>query len=317
MRILALSLLILFAPVGSIAGSAEVIAQFEQAWSAWAKTNRIRKGAMIVTLNGKTVHQSAFGTDANGRFELASLSKAITAVCVDALIRSGRLRYDTRLEELLQGPIADPALARATVAQLVTHSAGIGPDSTQQTMRRWVGSTKPRHDDVAATVMNRRNQKGTPGKFYYNNENYALLGVIVETVTGEDYANACNRLAVNGRARLSRSTGGFAPWGGWTMTLNDFAAFHARNFGSRQPNGSARKSLGGGAYYGMGTFWRQSSSRYNYWHFGKHCFSGKLNAGSFSVSWQGTWGIVVAYDACVSDQSNNDLDAAFVRIVYR
>ena len=66
------------------------------------------------------------------RSRVASLSKAITAVCTTTLIREGKLRFDTPLGEILARAPArypeprDGRLRAATIAQLLTHRSGFG-----------------------------------------------------------------------------------------------------------------------------------------------------------------------------------------------
>ena len=87
-----------------------VVIRLEATWSGWAKKNGVKHGAMHITRRGKPVYNSEIDASADQRFELASLSKAITAVCVDALVKKGQLGYDTTLADVLDGPFADPAL---------------------------------------------------------------------------------------------------------------------------------------------------------------------------------------------------------------
>lgn len=302
---------------GATAADDPVITRLEAAWSMWAKKNGVKHGAMIVTRRGKPAYTSEINASVDQQFDLASLSKAITAVCVDALVRQGKLHYDTALADILDGPFRDPALGKATIAQLITHSAGLGPDSTQKTMVKWRGSTTPRHNQVTATVLARKKQKGPRGKHSYNNENYAVLGTVIEKVTGRPYVKACNQMVAKGKAHVSPTYGGYAPWGGWTMSLTDYASFHARNFGRFNPSQGARVAVGGnGAHYGLGTYWRSSGRASNYWHFGALCFSSRESLGAFSVSWQGNWGVVVAYDICVTGKKAANLDSVLSKAVF-
>jgi CubicO group peptidase (beta-lactamase class C family) len=62
---------------------------------------------------------------------VASLSKAVTAVCVAGLIERGRLSFETPLSQALArtmmrvGQPADPRLSAVTISQLLVHRAGL------------------------------------------------------------------------------------------------------------------------------------------------------------------------------------------------
>ena len=316
-----LVLMLILSAGGLRAGDAETIARIEAAWAGWGDKVGAKARALVITRNGTIVHQAAKGMDAGEKVELASLSKAITGVCIDRLVRQGLVRYDTSIGEALGEAPRDPALAGATVGDLVTQSAGIWPDSTQEAMPRWLGSKASRNADVARTVLSRKRQRGQPGRHAYNNENYALLGRIVEKVTGKSYAAVCAGVAPG--AVLSPRSGGFAAWGGWRMSLADYARFHAEHFGAgssigKSPGRYPDVALGGGAHYGPGVYWRASAGRFNFWHFGSYCMRGRLETTTYAVSWQGRWGVVAAYPGkCTTEAQRNALDAAFVAAVFR
>src|SRR6056297_133826 len=143
-------------------------------FGAWARAEGAEATAMRVLLDGAPVH----GSHADRPVDLASNSKAITALCVVSLVDDGSLRWDMPLAEALDRGAFD-----ATLAELVTHSAGIGQDTTQLRMGFWLNEDTPRHAHVTDLVLNRSNQRGTRGQFAYSNENYALLGRIIELTT--------------------------------------------------------------------------------------------------------------------------------------
>ncbi|WP_193749885.1 serine hydrolase domain-containing protein [Shimia sp. SK013] len=304
------------------ANDAATIAKFDAAWTKWADKVGVRNGAFVVTKNGKIVHRAGRNANTTQPFEMHSLSKAVTGVCVAGLVGAGQVKYSDTVGQILGESVTfkDKRVSQVTVAQLLTHTSGLKPDSTQRDMGKWLGSTKPRHDAVIATVARRKKQQGVPGRFFYSNENYAVLGKIIEVASGRSYLQTCGKYVPGGKA--SSLTGGFAPWGGWKMSVESYAAFHSKNFGAtskigRAPSRHANAGLGGGAHYGLGTFWRPSGGRFNFWHFGKHCFRGRLMAGSYAVSWMGKWGVVAAYDVCTSDRQNGALDEAMVAVVYK
>lgn len=144
------------------------------------------------------------------------------------LVEEGRLKWSDELDDFLgRGPDG------LTAAALVTHTAGLGPDSTQDTMGRWLKSDVHQSAKVLEAVEGCA-LASEPGRYAYSSENYALLGLMIEAASGEGYRDACG-------ARVFEPAGvdvpppsrteGFLPWGGWTMPSDDFAKLHAYWFG--------------------------------------------------------------------------------------
>lgn len=250
-RLTCLAALTLFVPL-SIAAADPV-----DAFAEWANAQGASETAIAVLRGGALANVQ----DAERPRDLASNSKVITALCIRALIQDGALAWDTPLSDALG--MAAPA---ATLAELVTHTGGIGPDSTQLRMAFWLNEKHPRHADVARTVLKRVRQSGTRGAFSYNNENYALLGRIIETVTGQRYEVACRARVLTPAGvsgALSPRFGAFAAWGGWRMSMKDHARLVTHWFGPGRPLGmdplaGPHVEVGRGRFYGLGmTYKRQ------------------------------------------------------------
>lgn len=117
------------------------------------------------------------------RFRVASHSKSFTATAVMKLRDQDRLRLDDRAGEFVSG--LHPAVARATVAQLLSHSAGIvrdGLDAGQwQDRRPFLNEAELRAALAEAPTL----PAGT--RFKYSNHGFGLAGLVIEAVTGEPY----------------------------------------------------------------------------------------------------------------------------------
>jgi CubicO group peptidase (beta-lactamase class C family) len=123
------------------------------------------------------------------RFRAASHSKSFAAAAVMKLSERRRLRLDDPIGRYVDG--LHPALARATLAQLLSHASGVvrdGPDSGQFVDRRpFLGESELRADLKAAPIIARNT------RFKYSNHGYGLLGLAVEAVTGEPYPSWLQR----------------------------------------------------------------------------------------------------------------------------
>lgn len=112
-------------------------------------------------------------------YQIGSISKSLVALAIHVLVDRGRLDLDARIGELL--PDAPVPPEPITIAQLLDHSSGL-PDSApwlydSPQARLWVGYT--------------------PGsRFSYSNTGYALLGFVIERVTGLPFHEALNQLVL-------------------------------------------------------------------------------------------------------------------------
>jgi CubicO group peptidase (beta-lactamase class C family) len=270
----------------------------------------------LVSLHNGTVAGTPLNPDRP--VELASLSKAITAICVAQLIEEGVWSARTTSAQVLgEGP------QEITVAQLVTHTSGISPDSTQGLLWLLRDMHAPLGARVTATALAR-----TPDEtlgYFYSNENYAILGEMIEAALGQSYEQACagRALAPAGitTAEPSRTVAGTLAWGGWQMSVHDYARFHQHWFGPDGPYGAGapealRIDLGDGAFYGLGMFERPWNEDRNFWHFGSWCMPFRINAGTFAVMWRGAWSAVAAYDVCLEEEAMIKLDRALARAAF-
>ena len=293
----------------------------ETAFRVWMNDNGATRGAIAIWRGGVSQREVGIGMDADAPVELASLSKAVTALCAAHLIENRVWTQETTSRDVLRrGP------AGLSVAQLLTHSTGLGPDATQRDMAGWLDTAEDRAETAARNALDRESQSGTAGRHAYNNENYAILGAMIAAEAREPYADYCLKVVLTPAgvttAAPSPRTGAMAAWGGWQMSVGDYARLMHWAYGpggriGRAPGRWPSAEIGGGASYGMGMYQRDFLGDMNYWHFGALCFPGRLETGSYAVSWIGDWSVVVAYDACVDGEAMVALDRALVGAVFR
>jgi CubicO group peptidase (beta-lactamase class C family) len=295
------------------------INRLSTAFESWLDQNGAG-GVLAVQAPDGTEATRAIGRDANTPVEIASLSKAITAVCAMELVHEGKLTAESRFDEVYG---SGPAI---TLAQLITHSGGIVEDATQIGMGEWYGDPTPRWADVLELNRARGTPKGEVGAYHYSNENYALLGLMIEAASDQPYEAACRARALDpagAEAAPSPDFGAFLPWGGWEISAQDYVRFHAHWFqdGSalgRGPLEAPHLDLGDGAFYGLGSFLRpaQDGGSYHFWHFGALCFPGRKSSGSYVATWFGTWTVFAYYDRCLDWDAMRALDQALVAAVF-
>ena len=120
-----------------------------------------------------------------GQFRAGSVTKTVVATAVLQLVGENRVRLEDRVQDRLPGllPYAEPI----TVRQLLQHTSGIPHTERWQSLPE-IDTTRWQHQPPDETI-----RKGTEGKplsfppgqgVEYSNTNYAVLGKLVERVTG-------------------------------------------------------------------------------------------------------------------------------------
>lgn len=138
---------------------------------------------------------------AQHRFRVASHSKSFTAAAVLKLREQGRLKLDDQAGEYVEG--LHPAIATATVGQLLSHTAGIfrdGTDSQYWAERAaFLNEAEVRRDLALAPAIPANT------RMKYSNHGFALAGLVIEKVTGESY-NAWVKREIVDAAGLTHTT---------------------------------------------------------------------------------------------------------------
>lgn len=164
-------------------------------WLGYQMRESEQPGCVIAIVHrGSVVLERAFGyadtvsrapLTPRHRFRVASHSKTFTTAGVMKLREEQRLGLDDRAGRYVEG--LHPAIAEATIAQLLSHGAGIlrdGTDSGQwQDARPFLDDAELRADLTAAPAI----EPNT--RFKYSNHGYGLAGLVIEAVTGSPYWN--------------------------------------------------------------------------------------------------------------------------------
>ena len=113
--------------------------------------------------------------DENTVFDIGSITKQFTGAAILRLEMDGRLSVDDPVGAHLAG--LDPALADLTLHQLLTHTAGL-PDG--------IGDDYEAIEQ-AEFLERAADRVGETGEYRYSNVGYSLLGMTIESVTGQSY----------------------------------------------------------------------------------------------------------------------------------
>lgn len=153
-------------------------------------------GNVLVAEKGNIVYQKSFGfaNEATGEmlnnntiFELASVSKQFTAAAIAILEQNKKLSYEDDLAKFI------PELAfykGVKIKHLIHHTGGL-PDYMELMYFNWDKSKIATNKDMIAILAEKKPtalfEPNT--KFEYSNTGYALLGSIIEKVSGKTYGN--------------------------------------------------------------------------------------------------------------------------------
>jgi D-alanyl-D-alanine carboxypeptidase len=179
-------------------------------WLDYQMRESEQPGCVIAIVHkGRVVLERAFGhADIVGRapltprhrFRVASHSKTFTAAGIMKLREAGKLGLDDRIGQHVEG--LHPMVAEATIAQLLSHSAGLirdGSDGGQwQDRRPFFDGAELRAELAAAPVI----EPNT--RFKYSNHGYGLAGFVIEAVTETPYCSWIKR-AIIGPAGLEET----------------------------------------------------------------------------------------------------------------
>ncbi|UZX02151.1 beta-lactamase family protein [Arthrobacter sp. CDRTa11] len=152
--------------------------------------------AVVVVQHGLQVHSAAFGmADDSARpmtaqtpVLLASTSKSLTAIAVMQQVEAGRLALDEPVQTYLPWfTLKDSRASAITVRHLLHQTSGM---SSGDTAFEGSNAQDPAALEQGVRALAGAPLAGTPGaEFGYANANYNILGLLVQTVSGQPFAD--------------------------------------------------------------------------------------------------------------------------------
>jgi len=151
-------------------------------------------GAILVAEHGKIICREAFGkanfqtgadftpdTPSN----IGSVTKQFTAMAIMILADRNKLNYDDPVSKYIPEFSRSPHASKNTLRHLLTHTSGI-PDYGDLGID---DSGLDQHGLIAA-ILEKEDLPSRPGqKYRYSNPGYALLGIVVERVSGRAFGD--------------------------------------------------------------------------------------------------------------------------------
>lgn len=219
-------------------------AAVETAWRGWMDRHGVTASAMALGRGGAVIHAAGQARAPDLPYPVASLSKAITALCLNEILAETGRGWDTTLgdiaDALSQVRVTPPPWSHhITLAQLVTHTSGMAPDLTQGDMVSRLHGSLGLHRRIAWQALQRDALRGTPGTHVYSNTNYAMLGTVAEALSGQDYATACRQRitapAGADGAVIEGAMGSMSSYAGWEISATDYARIALHWFAPDRP----------------------------------------------------------------------------------
>ena len=169
--------------------SKELDAYFEQA----AADDKF-SGAVLVAKNGEPIFKKAYGfankdgsvvNNIDTKFDLGSINKMFTAIAIAQLAERGKLSFTDTVGKLLRDYPNKAVAEKVTVHHLLTHTSGMGSYFNEK-FRAKLNNLRTVSDYLPLFVDDPLAFE--PGaKWQYSNSGFALLGLIVEKVSGQNY----------------------------------------------------------------------------------------------------------------------------------
>ena len=193
------------------------------------KKRQIPGVALAVIKDGKVVKMKGYGlanvelgvpVTPDSVFNLASLTKQFTAAAIMLLVEDGKIGLDDRISKYL--PNAPDAWSGITVRHLLTHTSGVKKTELPRCNESWLleYTTVQMFEHASKLPPN-----FAPGeRWWYSNQGYILLGMIIEKVSGKRYGEFL-------RERIFQPLGMNATTihDGWNVIKNRAAGYTRRN----------------------------------------------------------------------------------------
>lgn len=190
-------LLILYSTISISSCSPEVKSEFSEIQNYLnALTTKDFSGAILVAKEDSIIDYRAYGyaniehkikNEVHTKFNLASITKMITAVGVLKLYDEGKISLEEPIGKYLPSYSNEEVKNSVTIHQLLSHTSGLNNFYTEE---RFLATDKLQYKNVSDFVPLFENDTllFKPGsKYHYSASGFVLLGLIIEEVSEQNY----------------------------------------------------------------------------------------------------------------------------------
>jgi D-alanyl-D-alanine carboxypeptidase len=164
-------------------------------------------------------------------FHLGSETKGVTSLLAGKLVEQGKLQWSSKLLDVVPSLRASalPAYANVTLADLLSHRAGIQPytaGSEYEKLPAFRGTVAEKRGQFAAFVLGQAPVVPAAGQAYvYSNAGYALTALMLAQASGHTWeelvAQAFHKLRLRYMLGFPNRHDAKQPWGHWQQQPTD------------------------------------------------------------------------------------------------
>ncbi|PYY16704.1 MAG: serine hydrolase [Acidobacteria bacterium] len=152
-------------------------------------------GSVLVARDGKVLLSHGYGyanfewaipNSPTTKFRLGSITKQFTAACILLLEQRGKLKIDDPVKKYMAD--APAAWDKITIYHLLTHTSGI-PSFTGFPDYRSTEAVSTTPEQLIARFRDKPLEFEPGTKWNYSNSGYALLGYLIEKISGQSYSD--------------------------------------------------------------------------------------------------------------------------------
>jgi CubicO group peptidase (beta-lactamase class C family) len=188
--LLASALLLCFA---AVLAADETTDKVDKIFASWDKTTS-PGAALAVIRDGRIIYKRSYGMakledgivmTSDKIFDIGSVSKQFTAMCVVLLVRQGKVSLDDNVRKYI--PELPDYGTPITVRHLLHHTSGLRDYNALLELAGFRGDSDcPNVDEALEVICRQKKLNYPPGEEYsYTNTGYFLLSQIVERVSGK------------------------------------------------------------------------------------------------------------------------------------
>src|SRR5579871_2708015 len=166
----------------------QLAAKLDQLTGVEQRDKRYPSLAAAVMRDGELIWEKAVGAaDVEGataatpdtQYRLGSITKTFTAAAIMQLRDAGKLDLEDTLDMHVEGAAYKPSIRR-----LLSHASGLQRETHDDS---WLTLRFAGHDELLETLDRAEMVLPAGARFHYSNLAFALLGIVIERVTGQAY----------------------------------------------------------------------------------------------------------------------------------
>jgi hypothetical protein len=194
----------------------------------WMKDYGVANAEVAYFSKGLPIDSFAHGWEPSSLHPIGSLSKAITGLCIAALVDEKKLTLTDKLGSIFAAyfktnPPMDAQFASITIEQLLTHKSGLDKNAVDD-------ATNVTIEDAFKTAAQRHLRYPPNSIVSYSDTGYLILGYVAQTIAKENYESRCGSLLyllknAGPKAIIDPTLLPRAPNGGWDGTAMEYAQF--------------------------------------------------------------------------------------------